>query len=355
MATTTIANVQANAVETNEKTATAWVQYLVDTKAVPAGTKTLNPEYSSNGTVLGSDINHVSKNAAAPPPPTPPAPPVTAPPPVEDITDRPPHIVRPGVRAPNPDPGKIEKITDYNVNYGQHLEIRPPIRRLPHETPFFVEMLDANMQPCGIQLPDGTVVQALRLAPNPDNLTVGSNKIVNRYNTMTRWVEEHWGDDMDTVSFSGSTFSFMAIVPPGDGLTVTNRSSTKSYQMLKALINFYRMNGCIYQDNSTYFPSNEIVSPVGYGAVGTLIPNAVAKSALSNVQGTAFLMKYPDFEGNHPRAGLVRERLYIRLAFDYVSFIGYFESFDMIEDAANPFKLTYNALLRSERTEYVLG
>jgi hypothetical protein len=275
--------------------------------------------------------------------------------PVAAIPDRPPHIITPGVKVPKGDVDVIEKVLDNAADMGRFLEIRPPIRRLPNETPFFIEMLDANAQPCSIQLPDGTVIQALKLAPNPDNLVISSAKIINKYNTMTRWVEEHWGDDMDTVSFSGSTFSFMSY-GPGSGLTAANRIDTNSYQMLKALVKFYRMNGCIYQDSNTYESSDTIAETNTKSDMDfTKIDQSQYGSVLGNISTTSFLLKYPSFDGDHPRAGLVKERLYLKLTFDYVSFVGYFDSFDVTEDSANPFRMTYNALFKAERTKYALG
>lgn len=225
-------------------------------------------------------------------------------------------------------------ITKAAADAGMFLEIRPSLRRLPDENPFLVEMVDARGQTCNIQYPDNTIVMALKIVPNPENLTINDGKIINKYNTMTRWVEEHWSDEMSTVSFSGSTFSFMAFISnsTGPGLSVTSRRNTQSYQMLKELIRFYRANGCIYQDESTYIPFSQ-----------------------TNTTSQAFLSKFPTFKVNHPRQGLVRERLYIKLTFDYVSFIGYFESFDVLEDSTKPYRFTYNAIFKSEKTTFLLG
>jgi hypothetical protein len=161
---------------------------------------------------------------------------------------------------------------------------------------------------------------------------------------MTRWVEEHWGDENDSITFSGSTFSFMAYTPdpPKPGLTTAYRRDTQSYQMLKELVNFYRINGCIYQDGVTYATEDQISDP---------IPNNSA-----NIDATAsFLKRFPEFVQRHPLEGTIRERLYIRITFDYVSFVGYFESFDLIEDSTNPYKMNYDIAFKSERTKYILG
>jgi hypothetical protein len=233
--------------------------------------------------------------------------------------------------------GEIYKIVNKS---GSFVEISPPIRKTPNNKPFFLEMLDANFKTCSIKMLDGTIIQALKLTPNPDTMTIASGKIINKYNTMTRWVEEHWGDEMDTVSVSGSSFSFMAFVP-ANGLTVANRRDTKAYQMLKELIKFYRTNGCIYQDSSTYVPVDDIAS-----GAGQTTPESVADN---------FLSKHTYFYDHHPREGMIRERLYARISFDYVSFIGHFDSFDLIEDSGSPYRFTYSFSFKAEKTVYVLG
>jgi hypothetical protein len=235
----------------------------------------------------------------------------------------------------------IQKVRLESSDLSRFIELRPPIRRLPDETPIYIEMIDSNFQPCAIQVSDGTVIQALRLAPNPDSMIINSSKIINKYNTMTRWVETHWGDELDTVNFSGSTFSLMAYksdnVSPG--LSVVNRQTTDTYKMLKELIRFYRTNGSLYQDSVTYVPENE----TSFETANQYSPTV------------RFLDTYPEFKNRHPREATIRERLYIRITFDFVSFIGYFEAFDLTEDASSPYRFTYSANFKSERTKFILG
>ena len=109
---------------------------------------------------------------------------------------------------------------------------------------------------------------------------------------MTRWVEEHWGDDIDTISFSGGSYGFFDITNDnggmGEGLTATRRRKTDPYKMLKELANLYMSNGMLYHDSSTWDYSE--------------LTEKFLKDA-DNVQ----------FIENHPRRGLPKERLYIKL------------------------------------------
>lgn len=222
------------------------------------------------------------------------------------------------------------------------IEIRPSLRRLPNESPFTIEMIDSNLQPYAIQLPDSTIVTDLKLTPNPDNFVINSAKIINRYNTMTRWVEEHWGDEIDTISFSGSSFSFTAYNlqdTPNTGLTIAYRDNTAAFQLFKQLVTFFRYNGCIYKDPAFYDSQ-----------IGVSVPNEVSNDPVEE-----FLTDNPSFIERHPRRGMIDERLYVKLNFDYASFLGYFDTLDIVEESGMPYRFTYSAVFKSEKTKYLIG
>lgn len=225
------------------------------------------------------------------------------------------------------------------------IEIQPPyVKRVPDATPMIIDYVDAGMKPVKIEFQDGARIEALKLTPNPDTMVISSAKIINRYNTMTRWVEEHWGDDLDSINFSGSTYSFSVRLDDGEnigpGLTSIFRDSSEGYDFLKALIDIYRTNGYLYQEKSAYSMSKSIQG---------------MKEEIDYFMVNRFLLQNPSFRGNHPRHGMIRERLYTRISFDYVTFLGYFESFDITEDSNSPYRLLYNAVFKSEKTIWTVG
>lgn len=225
------------------------------------------------------------------------------------------------------------------------VEIQPPyVKRVPNETPMIIDYVDSKMYPVKIEFEDGSRIEALKLTPNPDSLVISSSKIINRYNTMTRWVEEHWGDDLDAINFSGSTYSFSARLNDGEnigpGLTAIYRDYSEGYKFLRALIDIYRTNGYLYQEKSAYSQAKL---------------NTEQKTEFDYAMVNRFLLQNPSFRNNHPRHGMIRERLYNRISFDYVTFIGYFESFDITEDSNSPYRLLYNAVFKSEKTIWTVG
>jgi hypothetical protein len=150
---------------------------------------------------------------------------------------------------------------------------------------------------------------------------------------MTRWVEEHWGDEIDVVSLSGGTFSFFGYGLGGRnlGLVNENRKLTQSYKWLAELSKLFSVSGFVIQDNRVY-------DDIGYEAEVFLLDPDNKK-----------------FADNHPREGMIKERLYMNLVFDYISCYGYLDAFDVSESSTSPYRMTYSLVFKSEKTEYRQG
>jgi hypothetical protein len=210
--------------------------------------------------------------------------------------------------------------------------------RRPDGDFFMVDMV-ASTETAGsprrvdIDGPNGQKISSLKLNMSPQSLVVNAAKKINRVQTMIRWAEEHWGDEMDQISFSGSTFAFIHFPKAGEkaggGLCVDSRNLTAPFQELQHLVNIYKTNGAVYQEEE--LGANE--QPREFFNYGD--PSR------------------PILLRRHPRAGFIKYRLYIRLRCDFAEFIGYFESFDITEDASSPFKLSYKASFKSEFTKWL--
>jgi hypothetical protein len=223
-------------------------------------------------------------------------------------------------------------------------------RRRPVGDFFMVEMVGlknvgSSTQLVRLNVPTASAeISSLMLNLSPNSLIVNSSKKITRSQTLTRWLEEHWGSEMDQVSFSGTSFSFLNFTnngtTPGTGLCVNSRNMTAPYKELSHLISIYKTNGCIYQQDSLY------------GDKWDAIIGNTAK-----VQAREFF-NYADpgktyTHSAHPRAGMVKARVYIKLTCDFVQFIGYFESFDVVESASTPYSLNFTASFRSEFTTWL--
>jgi len=131
--------------------------------------------------------------------------------------------------------------------------------------------------------------------------------MISRTPTMTSWHEDHWGEELDTLSLQGNTAAFVTpSVNPvtGEtlepyGLTVANRRVSISYRQFKRLIDLIRLNGC-YFDNF----------------------------------------------------GRIIYRYYIMLSYGQQAYKGFFESVDVTENAADPFRYQFTITFKSEATLY---
>lgn len=191
-----------------------------------------------------------------------------------------------------------------------------------------VEMVDKDMVQRTIQRAGGFTVRALRLQMAPSTLTINSVKLINRGQTLSGWFEEHWGDDLDQITFSGRSLSFVAAIAGRKTLLVDSRADSAAYMEMQALVDIYKTNGLVLHDS---------VPPTGqerkfYGYASSSRPQRVISL--------------------HPMRGMVKERFYIRITFDFVTVIGYFESFELIDRAESPYAVEYNLSFKAEQTIY---
>lgn len=219
------------------------------------------------------------------------------------------------------------------------------LKHIPNQLSMIIDLIDMYNDEVAIEIA-GRNVHSIKLSPNTEDLSINFNKKISREKTMTRWIEYHWGDEIDDVSFNGSTFSFN-IIESRAGLVVGSpaapRILSNAYNYLRRLTDIFNNTGLIFQDKETYIGENFVNDEERYRVNKEDIPKI-----------NAFLNSNKEFIGNHPRRGLLQERVYVRITFDYLILYGYFESFNIKESNDMPFRLTYDAKFKAEKTEWVL-
>ena len=168
---------------------------------------------------------------------------------------------------------------------------------------------------------------AVKLLINPSSLNINMSKIINRTPTMTGWLEEHWGEEIDTITFQGYSAAFVSgnsyttydtdklsplinsanaeglnLLYPGLTSSSENRRNSLSYRNLRKLVKLYSTNGLVYD-------------PYGF----------------------------------------VSKRYFVQITYDQGCYKGYFESFDITEESSNPFRFNYTVTFKAEKTVYRLG
>lgn len=129
---------------------------------------------------------------------------------------------------------------------------------------------------------------------NPNNIQTVYTKKINRSQTFAGFVEEYWGEDLDTINCTNSTGAFY---DPKLGLSTITRTQTTRYFNFQNILDAYRNNGNTY-DNF----------------------------------------------------GRVTKRGNIVIYFHPGIYIGYFDTFDFTESSTNPYRLLFNFSFKVEKS-----
>jgi hypothetical protein len=221
------------------------------------------------------------------------------------------------------------------------------ITTAPDKIKFIIRTTDIEGNGIAYTLNGQTLVGLVMLI-NPASVSLNLSKMINRTQTMTGWVEEHWGEELDTITLQGSGAGFIwegpqAVMPVApierDG-RLYNTPTTQSAEQLRSVFNRYMA-----------IPDLGTWSPVGPGDNSGLAVSRRRETVayeefkhitqFMNANAATFDLK-----------GFVKERLYIQLSYDYACYRGYFESIDITESADTPFKFIYTITYKSERTVY---
>lgn len=207
----------------------------------------------------------------------------------------------------------------------------------PDKVKFIIQTVDINGNPFKYTINDCSIV-GLVLMINPSSISVNLSKMVNRTQTMTGWVEDHWGEELDTITFQGSSAGFI-----WEGPLPYVRTPQGGPQNTDEVQNVFNQYNNILDLGST--------EPHGVGDNDGL----TVKRRRDTVAYNEFrqLMQLMNANGaTFDLRGMVQDRLYIQLSYDYASYMGYFESFDLTENAETPFRFIYTITFKSEKTNY---
>ena len=95
-------------------------------------------------------------------------------------------------------------------------------------------------------LPTSYTLPDLTMKINPENLNTQFSQLLNRKRTWGGFIEEHWGEQLDSLSASGISSQFYSEL----GLTNESRRDTDSFKEFEKFINVYRNNGTLYDQKT---------------------------------------------------------------------------------------------------------
>jgi hypothetical protein len=110
------------------------------------------------------------------------------------------------------------------------------------DDPRYVPMLFQVVSP---DLTTLLLPEFLYLHVNPSSLDLGYSKVITRIQTLGGFVEQHFGDQLTTVSASMVTGGFISVER---GLTTFDRRNTIAYRKFQQLLSVFKSNGSVYDD-----------------------------------------------------------------------------------------------------------
>lgn len=241
---------------------------------------------------------------------------------------------------------------DYFKTYSDYLYNYKGVPRLQDVLPFFIEIIKSDgTTPTSIPFPPDASggpkreILGIRLMINPASVSVNLAKIINRTQTMVGWIEDHWGEEIDTVTLQGSSAAFVIGSPSLAQAGRAAVSQAADPYKAEARADFYSYLGV---------PEYNLITPTTRRMLETE-PGLTVAQRRTTMSYREFKRLIEIFTTNgciFDNQGFVQERRYIRISYDYASYLGYFESIDLNEDANTPFRFTYTITFKSERTQY---
>ena len=201
---------------------------------------------------------------------------------------------------------------------------------------FYIQTVDKNGK-AKTYTSQGQTFIGLVLLINPATMNANLSKIVNRTQTLTGWIEDHWGEELDTVSFSGSGASFLW-GGPNRGF-VQGPLSDSPEEIRNVFSDYLKI------------PNLGSADPVGPGDHSGLTVKR-RRDTLSYDQFRRIINLMNGQACKYDVRGFVQERLYIEMSYDYAAYRGYFESIDITESSDTPFRFTYIITFKAEKTLY---
>ena len=211
------------------------------------------------------------------------------------------------------------------------------VKEIPLKVMPFTDFEQAALAESGVNI-NTEVIYGIELMINPTSMSTNISKLVGRSQTMTNFVEDHWGEEIDTITLQGLTASF--VTGGNDIYSIrlnNNNSPTQAYlQQTAGSVQSRSLNGygSGIHDDEIGLTTSQRRKSVSYRHFKRLLD-------LFRVNGCFF-----------DTFGLVSKRYSIMISYGREAYRGYFESIDVTETAENPFRFQYTLTFKSQETIY---
>lgn len=221
-----------------------------------------------------------------------------------------------------------------------------------NKIPFIIAMIDSNGTLRTIPFPpqEGELprekVYGIELMINPSSLTSNLSKIISRQQTMTAFVEDHWGEELDTISFQGFTAAFVTGGPDIYSTKLSQGSTTNQYLLGSSQGSIERAR--LYKD----------IFGISYGEGMGIKDTDIGLTVSKRRQSVSYrmfkrLIDIIRINGcMYDTFGRISKRYYIMLSYGSTAYKGFFENIDVTETATDPFRFQYTITFKAEETLY---
>ena len=90
---------------------------------------------------------------------------------------------------------------------------------------------------------------------NPSTFEEQYTKLITRQITRGGYLQQHWGEELDSISCNGSTGAFITTT---SGISALNRKASIAYRKYLELVALYRNNGLVYDQRGNVIFSGSI-------------------------------------------------------------------------------------------------
>jgi hypothetical protein len=209
------------------------------------------------------------------------------------------------------------------------------LRNIPFKSMPFDDFEQKALSGAGIDL-SKEIIYGIELMINPASISTNISKLISRNQTMTSFVEDHWGEEIDTITLQGYTASFVTGGNDIYSIRLNNDNSpTKEYlQQTNGTVQGVRGYGSGIHDDEIGLTTSQRRKSVSYRHFKRLLD-------LFRLNGCFF-----------DTFGLISKRYSIMISYGRSAFRGFFESIDVTEIAENPFRFQYTITFKSQETIY---
>jgi hypothetical protein len=162
---------------------------------------------------------------------------------------------------------------------------------------------------------------------------------------MVGFIEEHWGEELDTITFQGRSAAF---VTGGNDIRSTRLYNSSVSPVKK----YFSETQSIEQSLYTNLGLGKAPTSSGVQDFEVGVTTGQRRDSVSYIQFKRIVDLFRSNGCLFDNQGFIKQRYYVMLSTGNSAYRGFFESIDITEEANNPFRFSFIITFKSEETVY---